>query len=314
MNFLSLKIIGHPKQLIMNRILLALLPMFALIVLSDCAGHKPEFKVYDLKCENLSDPLGTGTSTPRIGWKVKSSVNGESYSAYQILAASAKNLLSEKKADLWNSGKTESSQSILIRWQGKELLSGSVCYWKVRVWSESGKTSDWSETAFFTTGLLENSEWQGDYIGMIDSSEYCISPQLKREFEIEKPAGRYFIHVNSLGYHEVWVNGLKVSENVLAPAVSQFDKRLNADQNIPLPTWFWPYLLFAMLAGAYGSDTPIADADKSMFWRKMADMMLGRLKLRTGSRMSAAWQMAGHKPARRGKRNIVTYPSTIEES
>ena len=209
----------------MKRIFPALLTLIAMTVLTGCTGYKPKPEVYDMKCENLSDPLGTPTSSPRLGWKVKSHINGESYSAYQVIAASEEKLLSEKKADLWNSGKTESSESILIKWQGKELLSGSVCYWKVRVWSENGKVSKWSETATFSTGLLENSDWKGDYIGMSDSSEYCVSPQLKREFEIGKPAGRYFIHVNSLGYHEVWVNGLKAGENVLAPAVSQFNKR-----------------------------------------------------------------------------------------
>ncbi|MBN2665924.1 MAG: family 78 glycoside hydrolase catalytic domain, partial [Bacteroidales bacterium] len=209
----------------MNRILVVLLSLIAMIFLTCCPGRKPELKVYDLKCENLTDPPGTGTSAPRLGWKVMSSVNGDSHLAYQVIAASDKHLLSEKKADLWNSGKTESSENILIKWQGKVLLSGSVCYWKVRVWNKDGKASDWSETASFTTGLLKNSEWQGDYIGLSDSSEYCVSPQMKREFEIEKPAGRFLLHVNSLGYHEVWVNGLKAGENVLAPAVSQFDKR-----------------------------------------------------------------------------------------
>ena len=33
------------------------------------------------------------------------------------------------------------------------------------------------------------------------------------------------MHVNSLGYHEVYLNGKKVGDAVLAPAVSQFDKR-----------------------------------------------------------------------------------------
>ncbi len=209
----------------MNRNVLSLFSLIAIIAITGCSNHKPALEVYDLKCENLSDPLGTGTSLPRLSWKVKSYVGGESCSAYQIIAASEKNLLSEKKSDLWNSGKTESSESILINWQGEQLLSGSVCYWKVRVWSESGKASEWSETESFTTGLLENSDWQGDYIGMSDSSEFCVSPQMKREFEIEKLTGRYFIHVNSLGYHEVWVNGLKAGDNVLAPAVSQFNKR-----------------------------------------------------------------------------------------
>ncbi len=59
----------------MNRILLALLPLIAIIVLTGCTGHKPELEVYDLKCENLSDPAGTGTSSPRLSWKVKSTVS-----------------------------------------------------------------------------------------------------------------------------------------------------------------------------------------------------------------------------------------------
>ena len=37
--------------------------------------------------------------------------------------------------------------------------------------------------------------------------------------------GTYPLHVNSLGYHEVYLNGEKVSDDVLSPAVSQFDKR-----------------------------------------------------------------------------------------
>jgi len=109
------------------------LTLIAMMVLTDCAGRKPEPEVYDLKCENLSDHIGTGTSSPRLSWKVKSTVNGDSCSAYQVIAASEKSLMSEKKADLWNSGKTESSENILIKWQGKDLVSGSVFYWKVRV-------------------------------------------------------------------------------------------------------------------------------------------------------------------------------------
>lgn len=33
------------------------------------------------------------------------------------------------------------------------------------------------------------------------------------------------LHVNSLGYHEIWVNGRKVGDACLAPALSQLDKR-----------------------------------------------------------------------------------------
>jgi alpha-L-rhamnosidase len=49
------------------------------------------------------------------------------------------------------------------------------------------------------------------------------SPVLRKKFTV---AGKNtsFLHVNSLGYHEVYINGEKVSEDVLSPAVSQFNK------------------------------------------------------------------------------------------
>lgn len=209
----------------MNRILFLLLSMSSLLFTTGCCENHLKLRVYDLSCENLTDPLGIGSSNPRLSWKFETSADGESLSAYQILAASSPDLLTENKADLWNSGKTESPESILISWNGEELPSGSVCYWKVRIWDNSGRRSGWSETAYFTTGLLENSEWKGDYIGISDSSEFCVSPLLKRDFTIDKLSGSYYLHVNSLGYHEVWINGAKVGEYVLSPAVSQFNKR-----------------------------------------------------------------------------------------
>lgn len=35
----------------------------------------------------------------------------------------------------------------------------------------------------------------------------------------------FTVDVTSLGYHEVYVNGTKVGDDVLQPAVSQLDKR-----------------------------------------------------------------------------------------
>ncbi len=51
---------------------------------------------------------------------------------------------------------------------------------------------------------------------------------LRKTINISKSdisTGRIFIEVNSLGYHEVYVNGQKVGDRVLQPAVSQLDKR-----------------------------------------------------------------------------------------
>lgn len=184
-----------------------------------------ELNVYDLKCENLRNPLGVDNNSPRLSWKIKSSVNKTSQSAFQLLAASDPSLLEEGKANLWNSGKTASGESILVTYGGKPLEEGKTAYWKVRVWDQNGNVSPWSPVALFSVGLLNNTQWKASYIGYPTENGYKECPQLKKSFEVSKKAGRYYLYVNSLGYHEVYLNGQKVGDGVLAPAVSQFTKR-----------------------------------------------------------------------------------------
>lgn len=202
-----------------------LLPALFLMLLTGCSNMKADLVLYDLRCENLYEPLGIATANPGLSWKIRSGQNMTGQKAFQIIAATNEKLLRENKADLWNSGKIISGESVLVPWNGEKLTSGSFCCWKVRVWDENDCLSDWSESSCFSIGLLDRSDWKAGYIGISDTSEYCISPQLRKIFTITDKRGRFFLHVNSLGYHEVWLNGEKVGENVLAPAVSQFNKR-----------------------------------------------------------------------------------------
>lgn len=52
------------------------------------------------------------------------------------------------------------------------------------------------------------------------------APLLRRRIDYHpSDDGRVLLQVNSLGYHEAFVNGTAVSDAVLTPAVSQFGKR-----------------------------------------------------------------------------------------
>lgn len=51
------------------------------------------------------------------------------------------------------------------------------------------------------------------------------NPMLRKKFELQDRDATLLLHVNSLGYHEIYLNGRKVSEDVLSPAVSQLNKR-----------------------------------------------------------------------------------------
>jgi alpha-L-rhamnosidase len=187
-----------------------------------CAGSS--IKVHDLLCENLADPLGIDTFTPHLSWKVSADQNGTQQYACQVLAASETGLLNESKADLWNSGRVASDVSVMLPYAGKPLASRSAVYWKVRVWDEKGRVSRWSDVAMFSVGLDET-DWKGGYIGLSREAGNPQSPLLRKQFEVADTDAKAFLYVNSLGYHEIYVNGERVGEDVLSPAVSQLNKR-----------------------------------------------------------------------------------------
>lgn len=181
--------------------------------------------VYDLLCENLRNPMGIDVSVPRFSWKISSNKNGTEQKSYQLMAASDSALLTNNEADLWNSDRVNSSASILVSYAGKPLNSGIIVYWKIRVWDQNGKVSSWSRIARFSVGLLKNDNWRAQYIGLQSNPEFKECPQLWKTFNVNKQKGKLLLYVNSLGYHEVYVNGSKVGPGVLSPAVSQFNKR-----------------------------------------------------------------------------------------
>ena len=194
-----------------------------MLLMLSCSQQK-FLQVGQLKCEALINPLGIDNTTPHFSWILTSPNLGEEQTAYQLLVASSEVLLSEDKADLWNTGKVKSDQSIWVHYQGKPLVSKSMAYWKVRVWDSKGNVTDWSEPAFFAVGLLESGDWKAQYIG-IDELEEPKSPQFRKIFSWTQSDEKVLLHVNSLGYHEVYLNGKPVSDAVLTPAVSQFNKR-----------------------------------------------------------------------------------------
>ena len=195
------------------------------LIMQSCTQKKSDAGVYDLSCENLVNPDGLGTSEPGLSWKIASGINGTYQKAYQILAASDTSLLNEKEADLWNSGKIISTEQILVQYGGKQLESRSACVWKVRIWDQQNKTSEWSSVSQFSIGLLNESDWKAEYIMLKNNNDKSSSPQFHKNFEISDSPSKIFLYVNSLGYHEVYLNGNRIGNMVLAPAVAQFSKR-----------------------------------------------------------------------------------------
>ena len=200
---------------------------FLATVLAACQDSS-ELKVEGLKCEMLEAPLAIDNTSPHFSWKMSGKQNGAASTAYQILVATSLDKLNEEEADLWNTGKVADAASVGITYGGEPLASRSLAYWKVRVWNQNDEASNWSQSTSFGIGLLNDHDWaeNASFIGVEQPDQKSQSaPLLRKQFTYEPVEGTALLYVNSLGYHEAYVNGHPVSDAVLAPAVSQFGKR-----------------------------------------------------------------------------------------
>ncbi len=143
-----------------------LLRLIALLSLMSCSAFAAnDAELNNLRCEYHNNPLGIDITSPRLSWITQSDNRGWKQSAYQILVASSQENLDQDRGDLWDSGKTQVGQSIQIPYAGKPLLSHGQCFWKVKVWDQNGAASPWSQTATWSMGLLNEADWQAQWIG-----------------------------------------------------------------------------------------------------------------------------------------------------
>src|SRR5436190_1964953 len=104
-----------------------------------------QVSVSSLTVENLVNPVGIESPSPRFSWKLKSTARNIVQSAYEIKMADDGALLTKKPS--WTSGKVLSDQSVWVPYAGAALKSGEKYFWQVRVWDNAGKPSAWSTPA-----------------------------------------------------------------------------------------------------------------------------------------------------------------------
>lgn len=187
-----------------------------------------------LRCEYLENPTGLDEPHPRLSWTLKAADStkfGQAQTAYQIIVSSNSENLAAGNGDIWNSNWRKSADMQLIPYEGKALSSDKSYYWKLRVKDEKGVVSAWSKPAYWTTGLLNKSDWKAKWIGtdqIYDPKQADCNiwdPWLRKSFTINAVPKRAMFFVASVGYHELYVNGKKVNDDVLSPAVSNHAKR-----------------------------------------------------------------------------------------
>ncbi len=222
-----------------------------LLLVSFASILKASITPSGLTCENLKNPLAIDVTGPRLSWIniAEEDERGQFQSAWEIRVAGSREKLLSGKADLWNSGKQISGESVNIRYKGPALRSRQDCWWQVRVWDRNGKISEWSEPAFWSMGLLDSSDWQAQWIGAPWQGEEPLirpespvsgiaghrhsgdenapppAPVLRKEILLDKEIASARAFVTGLGFFELYVNGEKAGKDVLTPNLTLYGKR-----------------------------------------------------------------------------------------
>src|SRR5688572_3136818 len=217
-----------------------------------------------LRCEYLENPPVVDVLNPRLSWVNVASEGdrGQVQTAWEIRVASSRENLLKDRADLWTSGKVMSSQSTNNYYGGKALASRQDCWWQVRTWDKKGKVSRWSELASWSMGLLKAEEWKAQWIGAPWQGEEALpkpphrglekagvpehapppAPMLRKTFSVSKDVAKARAYVTGLGFFELYLNGKKVSDDVMVPNVTAYGKRPGLEKNyISLPDNFKEY-------------------------------------------------------------------------
>lgn len=207
---------------------------------------KQLFSVYDMTCEQASNPLGVDNESPCFSWKINSQNRDFSQSAYQILIAETGDAINTENGSVWNTGKISSSQSILVNYAGRPLKSAKTYYWKVKVWNKEGEASDWSEANTFTTGLLKPGDWgKSQWIALEKDKDKVAGvhglekkeipdnevgmykmPQFRKEFKLTKKVKQALVFVSGVGHFDLFLNGTKVGDHFLDPGWTMYSKEV----------------------------------------------------------------------------------------
>lgn len=186
--------------------------------------------VSNLRCEMLVNPQGIDVKQPRLSWQLQSNLRNVVQTSYQILVSSTLQNLQQNKGDVWNSGNISSNQSLHVPYKGAELKPGKAYYWKVLVQTNKGKAVV-AQTAFFSTGLTTEL-WKAKWIGYDKASEWDSITQwsrlsaryLRKEFTSKPAIKRATVYLSGLGMYELYINGKKIGDQVLAPNPTDYRK------------------------------------------------------------------------------------------
>ena len=131
--------------------------------LSKAFGNPDRGVPNGMRVEYLRDPdrIPIQDPLPEYSWVVPAEAVFQK--AYQVLVASQKELLGKNIGDVWDSKQVRSKQSINVGHGGSPLQPNTTYFWKVRIWDQDNRLTEYSESQGYRTDLVRETVSTGNF-------------------------------------------------------------------------------------------------------------------------------------------------------
>ncbi|MBK3577882.1 glycoside hydrolase family 78 protein [Streptomyces sp. MBT65] len=181
-------------------------------------------QVTSLTFEHHREPLGIGESAPRLSWRTLTDAEDWRQTAHQVEITAPDGTI------VTDTGRVQSTESVLVPWPGPHLGSRERVGVRVRVWGDpEDDPSPWSEPAYAETGLLEPADWTALPVTPdldTPTEEPLPAALLRRDFTLTGRIASARLYITAYGVHEAEINGERVGDHVMAPGWTSYQHRL----------------------------------------------------------------------------------------
>jgi alpha-L-rhamnosidase len=197
---------------------------------------------YGLSCEMLPTPLGIDEPRPRLSWKLASPRRGDVQTAYRLRVVRDADDLDDPARALWDTGWTDSSESVHHTYDGPWLESSTRYHWRVEVRDSTGAATAHADS-WFETALLHPSDWAAVWIAHDPVHDPLVDPpqdndrsqnarrlapvrHMRTAFALDSRPTRARAYVSARGLYELRLNGERVGDAELAPGWTEYHHRV----------------------------------------------------------------------------------------
>jgi len=166
-----------------------------------------------LRAELRDDSPFVATPAPRLSWIVETTETDWEHAEAQL-------------DDGHGVVELPGADSVLVAWPFAPLAPGERRAIRVRARATSGTWTSWSAPLDVAAGFLADGEWVARPVGLAAPTRDAQPTVVRTRFRIGRPVAQALLFWTALGSAEPEVNGIPVSDDVLAPGWTAYRDRL----------------------------------------------------------------------------------------